>query len=623
MNFVHPFVKQFSKIVLCVLTIGIPVLFPQRALGQVPTPPMYNDRTGSPPFCEYAAQGSPCSTDCRCVPTISSTGWPCDGCPGSTPSGWWPGFATLFYPHSGAGSCAPFDFHQLPLVNFPSGVLQAGNLGLIPNYTISLSSIGGLGRIRDVPLESSPDRFPTDAAARFQLVLGGTGSSADCRGAVFFVTAEFNPSLFDVTVFGRVRTGGSFNCGSTPLQPFQPRLIVGTEISTSNDLRYPDLIASPHYIKIGMKPGRSTRDAGSESVKLRVHRFNWGGDHDFFCEASGNCPEGFRFQQSASTNVQVFSASYELPVSWCADAPPLSDEDKLPISTLSDEQRQAAEFDGQGAKTLNDLTAELPSLRVGHNRFRCGRTLQESLGNDAYWHNGFSCSASVFARVNLFGVWCAVEDLPGWTYQQVGSEFVVTDPNEGLTYHYQRPGGGTNLSETPLKLASIKRSGSAIRTFAYSGGGVSGNLTDQTDNGGDAISYTYGTQGSDTLLTVTGTEVGGGSRVITALYSSAGFLKSATWANGGPARQYEYIVDLVNPALDGRINRVLDAAGNLLLDYDYDSTGRVVLTTRGTGPTLQTLNRQVHETPPTSSNQTVGDTWMISQCFVDATTYQA
>ena len=214
----RPIARTFTR----ALSIGLLFLLmiPMSAFGQ-PTPPMYNDRIGSPPYCDYAAQGAPCGTNCRCVPTVESTGWPCDGC--SIPTGWWPYFATLFYPHSGSGSCATVEFHQLPLLDLPSGLQEGNDFSLIPNYSISLSPIARLGRIREVPLECSPERAPVDAAARYKLELAGTGY-ASCNGAIFFVTAEFNPTLFDVTVYGRIRSGSSFVCGSTPLRAEWPWL---------------------------------------------------------------------------------------------------------------------------------------------------------------------------------------------------------------------------------------------------------------------------------------------------------------------------------------------------------------------------------------------------------------
>ncbi|NOT00188.1 MAG: hypothetical protein HOP29_06130 [Phycisphaerales bacterium] len=234
------------------------------------------------------------------------------------------------------------------------------------------------------------------------------------------MTAEYNAALFDVSIHGRIRSGSAFNCASAPLAPYAPRLIVGSEVSTTNVLRYPELLAStsgnPAYVKVRIKPGRSLRDAGGQTVTLRVHSYNWGGSttSPSMCATFGDCSEGFRFHQRGATTVQVFHL--ESPPNWCQEAGPLDPQDALPISSLPDGQRQAAEFDGAGAKAINDLTAELPNLRVGHCRFRSGRTIDESLGNDAYWHSGFG--SNQFVRMDAFGVWCAVDDLPGWTWQQ-------------------------------------------------------------------------------------------------------------------------------------------------------------------------------------------------------------
>ncbi len=609
-------------------TIGLAlvavVLLGTDLLRAQPAPPIYNDRSGNPPFCDYFAQGGPCNPndDCdECSPTIQSVGWPCDGC--TVPTGRWPLFSTLFYPHKGSGSCVTVDFIDLPLLDLPGGVLEEGDLGLVPNYSISLRPIARLGRVREVPLECTADRFPVDAAARYEIELGGFGSGASCDGALFFVTAEFNPTMFDVTVHGRVRSGSSYSCDALALQPWQPQLIVGQEVSTFNTLRYPLLVSSPQYVKVAIKSGRSPRDAGNESVKLRVHTFNWGSDVDFFCKSLGNCDEGLRFAPNGGANVQVFRL--ELPESWCREPAPLAAGDALPVSTLSEAQRQAAEFEGFGARLINDLTSDLPTLRVGHARARVGATLEETLGVDSWWHTSYSCNA--FVRMNLFGVWCAVEDLPGWSSEQDGAELIVKDNCEGLWYHYQRPGGGSSLGETALKLARVTRGGGiTLRTYTYSGGGVVGDLVSQVDVDGNAIDYVTTPQGGDLLLTVTGTAAGGGTRVLEVLFglesSGQRYLKSAAWANG-PDRQYEYIFASGNPAQDGKVDRVLDAAGNVLLDFEYDDQGRLIETTRGSGPTLQVLSRQSYLPTPGSGQQFVGDTYMVGQCYVNDSEYQA
>lgn len=125
------------------------------------------------------------------------------------------------------------------------------------------------------------------------------------------------------------------------------------------------------------------------------------------------------------------------------------------------------------------------------------------------------------------------------------------------------------------------------------------------------------------MLTVTGTAVAGGTRVITALFSPTPeyLLKSATWANGGPMREYEFIID-PNPSLNGKIREVRDAAGNVLLHFEYDDQGRLIETNRGTGPTFQILSRQAYIDTSGSGNP-LDDTNMVSQCFVDDTDYQA
>lgn len=600
------------KAVSIVCALGLQVAIAQDV------PPIFNDFV--PGVCAYA---NTCG-ECNCSPHIGGSGWPCNPCSEQQP-GWWPFFSALFYHDESEGFCFGFNFDQLPLLDLPGNHLEDGtDPGLESQYAIRIGPIlidtgsnvdAALDRVREVPLECSPDRNPVDAAARYRITLEGFGSGADCNGAVFFLTAEYNPTLFDVTLSGRIRVGSSYNPNpAILLSPSQPRLIIGTPVFSSDDLRFDSLIVDPEYVKVALKPGRSVRDAGSESVKVRAHVLNWGGDHDFFCEASGDCPEYYVFQQTDAVSVQVFEL--ELPPNWCQEAPPLRAEDALPISTLTQAQRQAAVFEGLGSRLINDLTAELPVLRAGHDRFRAGRTLAESLGNVAYWHNEFSVAP--FVRISLFGVWCAVEDLPGWTFQTDTNELRVIDPCEGLTYHYRNPAGGPIAGGMDLRLEEVTRGVETVRTYAYPAADIL--VASQTDGDSNVITYNYQPFGNGTQLTVTGTAAGI-SRQVIATFDEDDFLQRATW-NGGPDRQYEYIFGSGNPALDGKIDRVLDGARNVLLDFEYDDRGRLRETTRGAGPTLQILSRQSY-LPTQGGGGQVGDTFMVNQCYVNDTEYQA
>ncbi len=64
-------------------------------------------------------------------------------------------------------------------------------------------------------------------------------------------------------------------------------------------------------------------------------------------------------------------------------------------------------------------------LIAGGGRFpllvlEAARSLGETLGNDAKWY----AYGNGFLAVNMFGVWFAVEDVPGWNwgFYQQGSE---------------------------------------------------------------------------------------------------------------------------------------------------------------------------------------------------------
>ena len=599
-----------------------------RVPAQVSPPPIYNSFIPDP-SCYYTGSiaANPCGNDCLCSPTSGGFGWPCDPCEPSPP-GNWPVFSQLFYSDKRSSTCQDptADFSDLPLLDLPNG-LANDPLNQAPDYKISIAPMKGLDRIREVPLECSPDRWPVDAAARYTFSISGQPIASDCEGAIFFVTAEYNSALFDVKIHGRMRNGQDYQCQTDSLLAYRPRLIVASEVFTPNDLRYPDFITDPQYVRVVMKPGRNPRDAGNESVQLRVHSFNWGGETPTGtnpCNLS-NCDEGFEFQLEEAVSVQVFTL--EVPPSWCQDAPPLAEGDALPISTLNNAQRRSAEFDAVGATTINDVTAELPNLRAGHTRFWTGLTLEQSLGVDAFLHTRYDCNE--FVMVNLFGVACAVsapgvagdEDLPGWRSSLAGTQLTVHDPCESFDYVYEEV--ALTTTGTAFKLIEVRRNGTWVRSYGYASGLLTGDLVSQVDSNGNQITYSLTSYDSVTLLTVTAEDTAGGVRSVSSQFTTDGTLESARWNNGGPARQYKYIIDS-DPSIDGRLEEIRDPNGNVLLHYEYDDRGRVIEVSRGSGPTFQLINRQTYIKPPgPGTGEMMEDSFMVSQCFVDGTFYQA
>lgn len=363
----------------------------------VPPAPIFNDEISPGVFVQMPGPNNPDDP----LQAPGSFGWDEDECYwNQSPFNgyYWRMFPTLYYQDKLPGSCQQVEVAQLPLYDLPDGLgpFATTPLGL-PNYSITLKPIGGLDRIREIPLECSPTRDPVEAAARYRVELGGS-SAGDWSGALFYVTALYDDSLFVVDLHGEVRSGHNYSCGSVSLKAYEPQFVLGSTDDWPNDLRFSNLVANPQYVRVGLRPGRSTRDAGRASVQLKVDVIRWRADPN--PSVFNNTGDAFHYVRMGGPNVQVYSL--ELPPNWCEHPAPPSGEDVIPISMLPEGQREAAEFDGLGTSLINDLTAEFPSLKFGHNRFRVARTLSETLGLDAYWHSRFSCND--FVRINLFSV---------------------------------------------------------------------------------------------------------------------------------------------------------------------------------------------------------------------------
>jgi len=109
---------------------------------------------------------------------------------------------------------------------------------------------------------------------------------------------------------------------------------------------------------------------------------------------------------------------------WRIQPPSLKDECVPPSFGKADQSGEDADVVGTGI--VNNLNVDLPSMRVGHNRFRVGRTLSETLGNEACYEAFWTAKRDLlpdgwpdepwvdfsFVRVNVQGVWFAVGCIP-------------------------------------------------------------------------------------------------------------------------------------------------------------------------------------------------------------------
>lgn len=177
-------------------------------------PPIFNDFV--PGVCAYA---NTCG-ECNCSPHIGGSGWPCNPCSEQQP-GWWPYFSNLFYHDESEGFCYGFNFDQLPLLDLPGNRLEDGtDPGLESQYSIRIGPIlintgavdAALDRVREIPLECSPDRNKAEDWAEF-LTRGGAGAQADVLEAILSASKRIDDK-FDLNLTESVWTNiltGKFN----------------------------------------------------------------------------------------------------------------------------------------------------------------------------------------------------------------------------------------------------------------------------------------------------------------------------------------------------------------------------------------------------------------------------
>ena len=589
-----------------------------------------------------------------------------DGCYSGlvAPQSWYP------YPECGAyGGCTycwqafPTWYYQdsvlcsTPRVPVEDGPLTFGDFDVAyrwppssPTYYARFEAIEGLDCLKDIPLECTKTIRPVVSSARYRIVTGGSASGSEpgtYSGALYFVTAVYDETIFEVEVSGSVfqHPGSSYywDYEKVSLRSFSTLMFQDQVFEwnpPSLQFRQSAWRVIPDYVQVKLKEGRSLADLRGRSVRLFLHTLRWDGD-------GNGCPtpyDGDRVNFKRTDTLDVGACPDVTVEDWYVEPPTLSDECAAP--NLPETTQKAAEFEAIGVKVVNDLNVDLPSMRVGHNRFKAGRTLAETLANDAYWHAYGSEEAEAdFLRVNMFGVWFAVEDVPGWTwgfYEYGGEDYLrVIDDCANLYYDYFT----TDTDYTPgtityedyffhdAKLLGVidhAQGDATQRTYDYQSGDITQDLISQTDSVGNSISYAYVPSGGQLELTVTGDAPSEGTRQVQTTFDPEAVtgepgtrpLVEAVLSGGGASRVYEwYPIEDPPTQKDRKLKKVSDLAGNVLAEFDYDDQGRFIKQTRGsTGMgNLQTLAEFLYEEPEEPDD----DYHMEARFYLDETDYQA
>jgi len=515
-----------------------------------------------------------------------------------------------------------------------------------PTYWARFEPIEGFDCLKNIPLKCTNSVRPVAAAARYRIRVGGSpsGSGNSYSGALFILTAVYDETLFEVLVHGPVlqRYGSQtvyrserVGCLGTVL--FQDNVYL---LDWSYGYRQELWRFVPDYVEIRLKDGRTLENLHGRSVRLLLHTLNWAGNNEWCAQGTPRRGDALTLKRTDVLDVGTcVDATVE---DWWIEPPAL--EDECPASNLPHVKQQAAELEAAGVRAANDLNVGLPSMRVGHNRWKAARSLAETLANDAKW---YAYGSGSFLAVNMFGVWFAVEDVPGWNWNfyQQGSEtrLRVNDTCADKSYRFLT----TDSSQTPgqitpedyifrgAKLIHVHQpAGRATsqRTYDYQGGTVAGALIRQkeTANPNTKIEYSYTAQGNQLRLTVTGTSSDGTRQVRTRFGpavdpSDAGTrpLAEATVTGGGATRLYEWYPYDDNPwtKYDRKLKKVSDGAGRVLAEFVYDHQGRLIRRSRGS--TSQGNYQLVAEFLYREGNpEEQQPDSMEARFYVDATHYQ-
>ena len=532
--------------------------------------------------------------------------WPIDGTCGAWPpcEYCWQAFPSWYYQNYCPiyGVCvlavsAPVE--RAPLM-FPDFVATYRTPPAAPTYQARFEAFEGLDCLKNIPLECTKTVQPVVSSARYRIVVSGSNSGAPpsvYAGALFYVTPVYDNSIFDVYVGGWIKT----HYGSSYGWDYQKRLLPSfstrvfqdetPEVSPSDlQFKQTEWRQVPDYVQVKLKDGRSLNELQGRTVRLFLHTLRWSGDGD-------GCPtpwDGDRIDFKRTDTLDVGVCADATVEDWYIKPPGLADE--CAASNLPDATQKATQFEAMGVKVVNDVNVDLPAVRVGHNRWKAARTLAGTLGNRACWHAFGQESGQDFLRLNMFGVWFAAEDVPGWEGWGFGSDgqdyyLLVPDPCANVRYDFFTTDTGWTPGTITYEDYAFNEDtrmlgvwdyteGQQQRYFDYQSSDITQNLIRQRhpDNG-CRIDYAYQALSGDRLrMTATGTAPDGTREVVTefdpaAVAGDSGTrpLTQAAVIGDGASRVYEwYPVSDPPTQRDRKLKKVSDTAGQVLAEYAYD-----------------------------------------------------
>lgn len=397
------------------------------------------------------------------------------------------------------------DMEDAPLYGILDGATAA--YGARPYTPIDIQAklypIHGLDALRYIPVDVCRTLRPPIAAARYGIRIEMPDTPLPENtvvGALFWITAIYDPSVFDVRISywdyqyvspfvsprgqssSMLEEGGQtafFATGGVPhfttgwdtylwgylnwlgldsggarcryhhqeeLPSGSPLMFtdgVRLHVFTTAPLRRNILPITPDYVTIRLKDSHRLEDLGSRKVQLILHTLSWIGD-SYWCS-----PNGDALRYSRTSSVFVGADLAEKTDDWSLP-PSVLKEECVPPS-FSKTEVGSAEADVIGTKVVNDLNVELPSMQVGKNRCKVSSTLATTLANDAVWYPFGYGFADRHGRVfdtggvvvfNLKGVWCCVDDVPGlswdWGYDPSTGSWAlgVVDEDSRQIYAY-------------------------------------------------------------------------------------------------------------------------------------------------------------------------------------------
>ncbi len=616
----------------------------------------------------------------------------------------WQAFGSFYYQDV---TCLGHSVEHLPLFYDNADDDSSGGQLELPTHAAKLQAIEGLDSLHEIPLEVYNSPAPPVAAARYHITIPGHDSNTpDTKsGVLVWLSAFYDPAVFKVEVTHATfdpNTCQGGNCHFKNITRsldngrctmFRPR---GSSVFAASDPNAPikdpnqHLVPTSHFfdttyrrrgwIKIALRNGVSIRDVAGRTVRLRVHTLNWVGSMTDCPGVNAESPfgptGGDRWSYRLTDETDIGVSSEGQTEGYSPNSPTMTDESL--VDTITSAQRKAA-GDVPVVNLVNEMNAVMPSLKVGHCKWKAAKTLNNTLGNVAYYHRystDFSSKDDV-VRMNLGGVWFCDEDVPNWfiTWRCYGGFFYlqVVDPIGNVAYTYltddkacwlfsgncenwiatwrpcPEPDGVTDLREYFDDYAYLvdidydpnsgQFPGPGDRFFDYN---EDLGLISQEDYNGNRIDYQYLPNGNQLTLNVTGTSAqsGGGTRSFSCTFGKEYQPRpdypdhlerdlSATSYVGttGGSRQYSWYppadpndANDPNRATAGKLKTISDHDGTILRQCTYDSRGRLIRVTRGQAPSQETIAEYDYQEPNDANDP--NDWPMTARHYVDDANYQ-